>query len=495
MNKSFKCALVAVLLPLFSLAFILFPGNVNSKKKKKGRLVIITKDKNKKKIDAPIFIKGKKKGKGKVTLKLKPGKYKIKFGNLNGYIISKPSKGSVKVKIKAGKKKTVTAIYDIATQNAPVASFTISPETGHNLTEFTFNASESTDTEDSSSKLKFRWDFDGDGTWDTSFAKTITSTNMFFVSGVYTISLEVKDTDSMVDTVTKTLTVDDFGWGANGGSAIQFVPDTGQTTDYTATFGEDSDYSINTPLYIDNGDGTISDTITGLMWQKTTDGATRTFIDAVDYCDNLSLADYTDWRLPTWKELVGIIDYGMTNPSLDATVFTGTNVTSFHWASTTNGNNGWRVGFYNGYAEGFLESTNYQVRAVRGGIKKEGFADNGDGTVTDNGTGLMWYQTTAGPMTWTGALDYCETLDAAGHTDWRLPTVKELASIIDNTKSSPAIDTTIFPGASSWYWTSTVFDDTNSLVWVVNFNTGGGLETHDKSSISTSNVLAVRLGN
>ena len=65
-----------------------------------------------------------------------------------------------------------------------------------------------------------------------------------------------------------------------------------------------------------------------------------------------------------------------------------------------------------------------------------GYIDNGDGTVTDNGTGLMWQQATApGTYTWEQALVYCENLDLANHTDWRLPTVKELGllSIIAGT--------------------------------------------------------------
>ena len=50
------------------------------------------------------------------------------------------------------------------------------------------------------------------------------------------------------------------------------IPDSGQNTSYTNTFGEDNDYTINSPYYVDNGDGTITDTITGLMWQKSDGG-------------------------------------------------------------------------------------------------------------------------------------------------------------------------------------------------------------------------------
>jgi hypothetical protein len=60
------------------------------------------------------------------------------------------------------------------------------------------------------------------------------------------------------------------------------IPDTGQTTSYTSTYGEDSDYIINPPSYTDNGDGTITDKTTGLMWQKT-DGGEMSFTLAAGY--------------------------------------------------------------------------------------------------------------------------------------------------------------------------------------------------------------------
>ena len=75
------------------------------------------------------------------------------------------------------------------------------------------------------------------------------------------------------------------------------LPDTGETTSYTSTFGEDNDYTINAPFFIDNGDGTVTDTITGLMWQKS-DGGEMTIENARTYCSTLTLAGYSDWRLP-----------------------------------------------------------------------------------------------------------------------------------------------------------------------------------------------------
>ena len=83
--------------------------------------------------------------------------------------------------------------------------------------------------------------------------------------------------------------------------------------------------------------------------------------------------------------------------------------------------------------------------------------DNGDGTVTDTVTGLMWQQGEAGAMNWQNALIYCEDLALAGYDDWRLPNRNELHTLVDYTEFNPAIDIVRFPGAlsSSRYWSST----------------------------------------
>ena len=98
------------------------------------------------------------------------------------------------------------------------------------------------------------------------------------------------------------------------------------------------------------------------------------------------------------------------------------------------------------------------------GAGRAALVDNGDGTVSDTGTGLMWQQATApGTYNWEQALAYCEDLSLAGHDDWRLPTIKELRSIVDYTRYNPAMDTTAFlEVAASWYWSSTT-DDFNTF--------------------------------
>ena len=146
------------------------------------------------------------------------------------------------------------------------------------------------------------------------------------------------------------------------------LPDTGQTASYTETYGEDSDYSINPPSYTDNGDGTVTDNVTGLMWQQEDDDTTRTWDDAISYCNDLTLGGYSDWRLPSKKELISIVDYGTYMPSIDTTYFPGTNA-SYYWsctASASNSSDAWSVGFSSGGVY-YGQSSNSYVRCVRGG--------------------------------------------------------------------------------------------------------------------------------
>ena len=77
------------------------------------------------------------------------------------------------------------------------------------------------------------------------------------------------------------------------------------------------------------------------------------------------------------------------------------------------------------------------------------FVVNGDGTVTDTSTMLIWQQQTAGSMTWEAAISYCEGLSLGGHDDWRLPNTNELQSLVDYTRYYPAIDTAAFPDTMS----------------------------------------------
>ena len=110
------------------------------------------------------------------------------------------------------------------------------------------------------------------------------------------------------------------------------------------------------------------------------------------------------------------------------------------------------------------------------------FTDNKDGTITDNETGLMWQQEEPGTMTWANALSYCNDLSLGGQSDWRLPNVEELISIVDYTKYDPAIDTIYFLNTyASFYWSSTTNAKDTYLAWYVYFY-DGYINYHRKSN-------------
>ncbi len=110
------------------------------------------------------------------------------------------------------------------------------------------------------------------------------------------------------------------------------------------------------------------------------------------------------------------------------------------------------------------------------------FVDNGNGTVTDTCTGLMWQKDTADingdgtytweqdEVTWQQALQYCESLEFAGHSDWRLPNVRELQSIVDYGRYGPSIDPVFSVWAESWwYWSSSTGAGHPDYAWGVDF--------------------------
>ncbi len=141
---------------------------------------------------------------------------------------------------------------------------------------------------------------------------------------------------------------------------------------------------------INNGNGTVSDINTGLIWQQQDSDAAMTWGDALDYCHNLNLAEHDDWRMPTIKELESIRDLNRYGPSIDSGIFSDTK-TSGYWSSTTlnvAGGYAWNMNFINGRVLFDDKSAILRyVRAVRGGqggsldnlvISKTGF---GAGTV------------------------------------------------------------------------------------------------------------------
>ena len=99
---------------------------------------------------------------------------------------------------------------------------------------------------------------------------------------------------------------------------------------------------------------------------------------------------------------------------------------------------------------------------------------NNDGTVFDNNTWLTWQKQDDGvTRTWDNAKNYCSNLTFGGHDDWRLPSKKELESIVNYGKYAPAIDLQIFPNTKSGnYWSDTPYAGDMSKTWIVSFTNG-----------------------
>lgn len=257
------------------------------------------------------------------------------------------------------------------------------------------------------------------------------------------------------------------------------IPETGQIGCYDNTemiecpqvgerfFGQD--YQANS--YVGNGDGTVSDSITGLMWQQVPDDKGLNYQEAVTSCESLELGKYDDWRVPTTKVLFSISDFTLGWPYLDTSVFSLARQdvskdeqywTEYYVGTTIEGgeNAAWGVNHGAGHIKAYPAEASgpmgSYVRCVRGSSSYgvNDFHDNRDGTITDRASGLMWQKAdSVVGMDWEKALAYAEASTIAGYEDWRLPNVKELQSIVDYSRSpsatdkaaiGPAIDTTFF---------------------------------------------------
>jgi Protein of unknown function (DUF1566) len=119
-------------------------------------------------------------------------------------------------------------------------------------------------------------------------------------------------------------------------------------------------------------------------------------------------------------------------------------------------------------------------------------AGTGNGTVCDTKTKLTWQQTAPSTTyTWANAKTYCAGVGASlGGTGWRLPTLKELQTIVDYSQSNPSIDSTAFPSTPvASFWSSSPLAGSSSLAWYVSFVLG---DTDSFGISNTNNVRCVR---
>lgn len=285
---------------------------------------------------------------------------------------------------------------------------------------------------------------------------------------------------------------------------IKRLPDTGQYKSYTNTFGEDHDFTINSPFFILNEKGIIWDTMTYLMWQQS-DGGEMTIENALKYADTLTLGGYTDWRLPSAIEAYSVLNHQNSNPALDITYFTK-NDAAYWWTGDVQKNDPNKIWVTNaGGGIGNHPKTEtisaggnkkFHVRAVRNMMAPETilqrFEKKENEMVFDNLTNLFWIALPNNvPVSWEGALTYADSTAISGYNDWRVPNIKELQSLQDVRLVQPCIDASFFPDIGlRKYWSSTSLPNQTSKAWFM--DTHYGITSHDEKS--TPNYLMLVRG-
>lgn len=291
-------------------------------------------------------------------------------------------------------------------------------------------------------------------------------------------------------------------------------------------YGQDAAYIGTLPNYSISTDGkTVHDNNTSLTWMRSPNTTNTppvkanrmTYATAQNWLTTVNAINYggyNDWRIPTIKELYSLYsgkgtDPGGSTSSVGLTPFIDTNYFKFAYGNTAHGERvidqqymsanifiknpsesgytkDFGVNFSDGRIKGYdtvdvlsgLPKTFY-VQLVRGPLTYgyNTFVNNGDQTTTDNATGLMWSRTDNGSgLNWENALAWVRTENAAnylGHSDWRMPNIKELQSIVDYTHapdydSLPAIDTNYFQCSTiineagqldyPYYWSGTTHE-------------------------------------
>ena len=345
-------------------------------------------------------------------------------------------------------------------------------------------------------------------------------------------------TDSATDTTAsdETTTTTTHDTAATGDLTYPIV-DTSQTSCYSsagaeidcpaageADYGQDAQTDGNAASYTDNGDGTVTDNVTGLVWTQSADTNGDGTFDTTDklsmdasaaYCEDLSLGGSDDWTLPSIKQLYSLMNFTGTDPSdyegddtSGLTPFIDTDYFEFaygdtsaderiidsQYATTTtfvDESNPllFGVNFADGRIKGYGLTLHGQDKTFTVACIQENttygvndFQDNGDGTITDDATGLTWSQDDSGAvdpdgMNWAEALAWVEEMNAEaylGYSDWRLPNVKELQSLVDYTRSpettgtaaiDPLFTTTEITNEDGetdygYYWSSTTHANT-----------------------------------
>jgi hypothetical protein len=294
-------------------------------------------------------------------------------------------------------------------------------------------------------------------------------------------------------------------------AAIPCPGDAGVACGATPYCGQDAQYGSDTTgsgerfqRKSGSGEPVVSDSVTGLEWQGCLNGSSGeecalgspTPVDwatALELCDALVWNGADDWRLPDPYEVQSLGAYGRHSPAVDVVAFprvTGgyvwSSATSSVWPSQAIG----RCTLCGDTAAADKTGARF-VRCVRRGAAVVGRAPlrferrvvGGDPVVHDGWSGLEWIGCPLGVTTescagaastfdWAGAVAACEDASWAGHSDWRLPNVVELHSILDQRHSAPTIDPMFAETPPARFWTGTTFTHYPDHAWAGEFDSG-----------------------
>jgi len=257
------------------------------------------------------------------------------------------------------------------------------------------------------------------------------------------------------------------------------IGQTGQEISYVD--GDDGWYKAGNLKSLASTTGLVFDHITGLVWQDDADAKTykANQLDAIAYCEELTLGDKNDWRLPSYKELLTLTDFSKVSPTIHseftnvATELEDSYISSTNYAKDTT--KAYSINYsylYTGIDKVDRYSNSFNVRCVRGEpLSSARLTRDANNIVTDSGSSLMWQDNKRENnqyLNFGEAIEYCNNLKLGDYSDWRLPNVNEMLLIIENSSSEFTINS-IFQNTTSNYWTSTtVLDDENYGI-VTNF--------------------------
>lgn len=243
--------------------------------------------------------------------------------------------------------------------------------------------------------------------------------------------------------------------------------------------------SIKTDRFVNNGNDTVTDLKTGLMWQVG-EISNIAFEEINTKASDLKAGGYNDWRAPNMTELLSIVDERLNKPPFED-IF-GTSTAEYFWSSDRAlGERVWILNAGGGCGDKLTTDSAasggekiYSLKCVRGtlNIPNPRFEIIEDDLVKDNYTGLIWLQKPILDISQTDAIRNCSD-------EYRLPTMTELATLYN--RSSNSIDTTFFKALSNGkYWTSSPLAGNSGKQWYIDFQRG--ISTYD---IATSKMNAL----